>query len=211
MASADSAGASEKACCWSITINNPTEEDLTLWEGLKGLHWVREVSGQIEKGEEGTPHLQGCLKTLSVRFSQVKKQLPRAHIEKAKNPAALARYVVKEDTRVSPIPTARVATAAHLQTAIYQTLLYNGRRYFPNWLVSQDDFLINVDRHQEEIKEHWEKILDDNVSELIREGYYGIEFAIANPQIRLAFKKYLPDILYRTHNVSLTQSRSEAQ
>lgn len=204
----ESATNSKKSCCWSITINNPTQDDFVAWEALKGLHWVREVIGQVEKGEEGTTHIQGCLKTLSVRFSQVKKHLPRAHIEPARNEKALEKYVVKEDTRVSQIATAKVATASHLQKAIYSTLYYNGRDYFPNWSVAQDDFLLNLEANRLQIKSEWERLMDDGVSELIREGYYGIEFVVSNPQVRTAFKKYIVDILYRTHNACRNDSDS---
>lgn len=193
--------AGEKACCWSITINNPTQDDLTAWAGLPGLHWVREVKGQLERGENGTDHIQGCLKTTSVRFAQVKKALPRAHIEIARSPKALEKYVVKEGTRVAPIATTKVATAADLQGAIYQTLYYNGRHYFSTWSVCQEDFIVNVERHKEQILKYWELILDDAVSELIRYGYYGIEFVVSNPQVRTAFRKYLPDIMYRSHGL----------
>jgi len=44
------------------------------------------------------------VKTPQVRFSAVKKAFPRAHIEVARNPAALATYVSKEETRVGQLP-----------------------------------------------------------------------------------------------------------
>lgn len=199
MATPASEASGHRASCWSITINNPTEDDLVAWRSLSGLHWVREVTGQMEQGENGTPHLQGCLKTAQVRFAQVKKALPRAHIEVARNVQALQSYVVKEDTRIAPIAAVRVATAADLQRTIYNTLLWEGSNYFDTW----DDtvsFVINVQNHRDTIRRFWEILLDEAVYRLIREGYYGIEFVVSNPQIRNAFKKYLPDILYRTHH-----------
>lgn len=189
----------EKGVCWSITINNPTAEDFSQWDSLKGLHWVREVTGQIEKGENGTPHIQGCLKTLSVRFSQVKKALPRAHIEKARSQAALERYVAKADTRVSSLPRTKVATQAEVQDYVLTIAL----RYCYDWkqadpLDTNELDLIQSCRAQ--IKQNWETILDEAVEALIYQGYYGVEFVVSNPQIRMAFKKYLPAILYRTYN-----------
>lgn len=44
------------------------------------------------------------VKTPQVRFSAVKKLFPRGHIEIARNPAALATYVGKEETRVGQLP-----------------------------------------------------------------------------------------------------------
>lgn len=189
----------DKGVCWSITINNPTAEDLQQWESLSGLHWVREVTGQIEKGENGTPHIQGCLKTQSVRFSQVKKALPRAHIEKARSQAALERYVVKEDTRLAALSKVKIATQAEVQTyclAIALRYCYNWKQADP--LDTNELDLLSSCRSQ--IKCHWETILDEAVETLIYQGYYGVEFVVSNPQIRTAFKKYLPAILYRTYN-----------
>ena len=82
-------------------MNNPTSADRTptLPPG-----WT--LSGQEEVGKEGTPHLQLMLKcSRTERFSAVKKVFPRAHIEAARQPAALAAYVQKEDTRVDEFKT----------------------------------------------------------------------------------------------------------
>lgn len=192
---------SDKSCCWSITINNPTAEDFQQWESLKGQPWVRSVSGQIEKGEqEETPHLQGMVKTLSVRFSQVKKALSRAHIEKARNEAALAKYVAKEETRVSTLPKVKVAT----QIEVQQYCLTVTLSWCYHWLEIEDPSSIEdtelLSRCETQIRENWENILDDAVNSLILQGYYGVEFVVSNPQVRTAFKKYLPAIMYRTLN-----------
>lgn len=90
----------DRARYWSITINNPTEEEYKFPLPAK---W--KLNGQLERGEDtGTLHYQGMLNTAeTVRFSAVKKAFPRAHIEAAKNPAALAKYVQKEETRVSEV------------------------------------------------------------------------------------------------------------
>lgn len=87
-----------RGTCWSITINNPTADDMspTLPAGWK-------LVGQMEKGEEGTLHYQGMLTTNQVRFSAVKKVFSRAHIELAKNRKGLEKYVHKPETRVSEV------------------------------------------------------------------------------------------------------------
>lgn len=153
------------------------------------------------KGEqEETPHLQGMVKTLSVRFAQLKKALPRAHIEKARNEVALAKYVAKEETRVSALPKVKVATQIEVQQYALTVALGYCNRWcnYPDPLTINDDELLS--RCGPQIKESWEPILDEAVNLLIYQGYYGVEFVVSNPQVRTAFKKYLPAILYRTLN-----------
>lgn len=93
-----------RATCWSLTINNPTKSDEEWIQQARQKGW--QVEGQLEKGKEGTEHYQLMVKTPQVRFSAVKKQFPRAHIEIARNPAALAQYVAKEETREADLPKA---------------------------------------------------------------------------------------------------------
>jgi len=89
---------------WSVTINNPTGDDEELIALARQAGW--RVEGQLEKGEAGTPHYQLAVKSPGqVRFSAVKKRFPRAHIEAAREPSALKKYVVKEETRVAQLPT----------------------------------------------------------------------------------------------------------
>lgn len=90
----------QRASTWSLTINNPTESDtnVTLPAGWK-------LEGQYEVGENETRHFQGMLSTPQCRFSSVKKLFPRAHIEVARNRAALKTYVHKDDTRVGDFAT----------------------------------------------------------------------------------------------------------
>lgn len=196
---------SDKCCNWSITINNPTDDDYKQWESLKGLHWVKEVVGQLEKGEqEQTPHLQGMIKTQSVRFAQLKKALPRAHIEPARNPIALKQYVQKEDTRVASVPTAKVASQQDVQETILMILEQNG--YYKTW-DHKKEWIDNFNAHRYLIQKDWESLLDTAVRKLILDGYYGIEFVMANPQIRTAFKKYLPEIIYRTWHAGMEAER----
>lgn len=202
-----SVASDQKSCCWSVTINNPTPDDFQQWESLKSAHWVREVSGQIEKGDqEQTPHLQGMVRTLSVRFSQVKKALPRAHIEAARSPGALARYVAKEDTRVAALPTVRVATQADVQRALLKEIRENPN--FDKYEWNGYYFLDFLATKGWKIEKDWEYWTDRAVNRLIREGYYGVEFVMSNPQVRTAFKKYFVAILYRTYN-ALPQDQQE--
>jgi len=120
---------------WSITLNNPTEEEMLRWRTATELHWVKEAKGQLERGESGTLHLQGMLVTEKVRWTQLKKIFPRAHLEIAKNVNALARYVSKDETRVLALatqvaPVRRVITPQMLQASlaecVYDRILHKG-------------------------------------------------------------------------------------
>lgn len=188
-----------KSSYWSITINNPTEDDFIRWEGLKGEKWVKKVMGQLEKGENGTPHIQGMLNTDSVRFAQIKRVLPRAHIEVAKKPAALERYVQKEDTRLAPIQTTRVATQADIQRECLSLALSDYQRHNMRAPNTQDEFYNWMTSHSVQYRPWAESLLDASVKKLVREGYYGIEFVMCNPQVRLAFKKYFCEIVIREY------------
>jgi len=90
----------DRASWWSITINNPTDEDRKELKSENWPSWVKRFDGQEEVGKDGTLHIQGALNTAQVRFSAVKGWLKRAHIEAAKDKLALLKYVAKSDTAV---------------------------------------------------------------------------------------------------------------
>lgn len=85
--------------CWSITINNYTDNDILLWESV--MERASSASGQTEIGKNGTPHIQAfAYFNNGIRFSTLRKLLgERAHIEKARNINALRNYVLKNETR----------------------------------------------------------------------------------------------------------------
>lgn len=88
-----------RASYWLVTINNPTPEDRqTLREPAD---FCKQLWYQDEVGENGTLHIQLCINSTQVRFSQVKEWLPRAHIEAARNSQACKNYCKKSDTSVS--------------------------------------------------------------------------------------------------------------
>lgn len=63
---------------WCYTINNFTEEDRN---GLRALKCSYNVFG-YERGDEGTPHLQGYVQLATQKtLSAMKKIMPRAHLE----------------------------------------------------------------------------------------------------------------------------------
>jgi len=200
-----------KASCWSITINNPTDDDHAQWENLKTLPWVKLVSGQLEQGENDTPHIQGMIQTEYGRFfEKLKQALPRAHIEIAKNKFALTNYVAKQDTRIGTVPQyERPATRIATQKDIQRMLLFLVKciapsKYPERWNASEsyEDFLI---AHGWMVKRDADFWIDTVVSRLIQDGYYGVEFVMANNQVRGAFKRYLNDILLREYHAENSQ------
>jgi Putative viral replication protein. len=74
------------------------KEYLGLWHA-KGA--ARYVNGQVEKGKEGTIHIQYYLNfENSVRLSQLKKHCPKSHFEPVGKDNGASAYAMKEDTRV---------------------------------------------------------------------------------------------------------------
>lgn len=85
---------------WSLTIYDPGEYSLfTNKESFP--NWVKRTAGQQEKcPTTGKLHWQCMLHTEQVRFSSVKKWMPTAHIELARNKNALEQYVSKAESAV---------------------------------------------------------------------------------------------------------------
>lgn len=173
-----------KSCCWSITINNPTTDDYQKVALLQTHKWVKEWKGQLEKGKEGTEHIQGMLKTEHIRFTQVKKALPRAHIEVARNAIALNQYVEKTDTRIGTIEGYKPMTPKEF----YQALL-------------------TTPRDPEEENLHF---CDRVAKKAIENGAVGLEYWISNPNIRSALKNFLSSILIREDASTQDQLPQEA-
>lgn len=74
--------------CWSMTINNPSEEMMVLVRN-PNQDYIRQLIWTAEEGEEGTPHIQGYLKLIKQqRMSFVKKLYPSAHFQ----PVSAAEY-----------------------------------------------------------------------------------------------------------------------
>jgi len=175
----------ERATAWSVTINNPTAKDEEEIALARQKGW--RVEGQKERGENGTEHYQLLLKTPQVRFSAVKKTFSRAHIEVARNVAALETYVHKEDTR----------TGVLLQTSDKYPSLSKLWDLFTEWLEQHPKY-----RHDQWLDiygEEWLPVFDRFVCDKIEEGYH-IETLAVNPQIRSSIKNYGYSIIIRSKN-----------
>jgi hypothetical protein len=86
---------------WCFTLNNPTVDIEALYDPTIMSYFV----GQLEKGTEGTPHIQGYLIFKSnKRLTGCKKVIPEAHWERRKGTHEHARsYCMKEDTSEGPV------------------------------------------------------------------------------------------------------------
>lgn len=72
-----------KARRWCFTLNNYTEDEYATLLTIFGAKNWKYIIGR-EKGELGTPHLQGYIETNTVRFSTLKNINNRIHWEQAK-------------------------------------------------------------------------------------------------------------------------------
>jgi len=184
---------SDRATCWSVTINNPVKNDEEFIAAARQKGW--KVDGQLEKGENGTPHYQLIVRTPQVRFSAVKKAFPRAHIEVARNPTALASYVKKSETREGELPKteSKFPTQAAYFKMVVEVLydvdkdlridFTDGSWYRENRKVDQDQRLLDA--------------LDEATRYLILRGYH-VETLAVNPQTRSAWKKFGMEIIRRS-------------
>ena len=183
---------SDRATCWSVTINNPGKNDEEFIAAARQKGW--KVDGQLEKGENGTPHYQLIVRTPQVRFSAVKKAFPRAHIEIARNPEALASYVKKSETREGELP--KTESKYPTQSAYFKMVTeelyavdkdlridFTCAQWYRSRKVDQEQRLLDA--------------LDEATSILIRRGYH-VETLAVNPQTRSAWKKFGMDIIHRS-------------
>lgn len=186
----------QRATCWSLTINNPTADDEEQINLARQKGW--KVEGQLEKGEEGTPHYQMKVTTPQVRFSALKKAFPRGHIEVCRDPVALGKYVTKEATRLAELPTGQAAypSLSRFWELIYQHYNTEDR---DGW-----DCLSLEDRatfYDEILDEEFTRtplvVLDRATRTLIANGYH-VESLAANPSTRSMWKLYARELIARS-------------
>jgi len=191
----------ERASCWSITINNPNVEE---YERVLPPSW--KLQGQLEKGAEGTLHYQGMLKTPQVRFSAVKKEFPRAHIEVARSAAALQQYVNKEDTRVASVRS--IPTLFEYQTQIAEK--WNERDFQQRWELRCK----STGKEVPDVNDTAMGYLDSLVAQDIESGMRGVEFISINPLWRSSWLRFWRSIINRQKNFpakSITPNASYLQ
>ena len=164
----------ERASNWSVTLNmkNISQERCEEFiEAAKGLGWG--IEGQIEAGEEGTRHYQLLVKTPQIRFSAVKKVFPTAHIEKARNVAALKAYVHKDETRLEEFKTVENKFVQFKEV----------RDRFFEWIIATCG--PEVETGEYERMRLWDQFIGISITENIECDVIGV-----NPQYRSCIQRY---------------------
>jgi len=184
-----------KATNWSVTINNPTKNDEEYLALARQKGW--KVEGQLEKGENGTPHYQLLVTCKGQqRFTAMKKAFPRAHIEIAKDVDALRKYVNKEETRVAELPVSQ---------ELYPSLQTLWDKFY-DWLELDSNYKefcsMNGDRRL--------RYFDMFIAEMITNGYV-VETMAVNPQIRSCVKMYGREIVIRSKTRRQTEDRQTGE
>lgn len=188
----------ERGNCWSITINNPTEADLS---PMLPAGWRQ--TGQMERGAEGTEHYQGMVTTPQVRFTAVKKVFPRAHIEIARDRHALAAYVSKQETRIKEIEerVSGIPTLFEYQTTIAQ-----------KWNPDKFQELVTKNSGKLKLPEIALMYVDELVADDIMSGVRGVEFIAVNPMWISSWKKFYAYIIKRDgHGPQVSPSSQSPQ
>ncbi len=102
---------------WVFTWNNYTTKNINDLEKLKKCLYLF----QPEIGENGTPHLQGCLLFSNRKsFSQIKQMFPEPHFEPMKYKQKALEYCMKSETKAG----ARYTNIQQYKE-IYDTLEHN--------------------------------------------------------------------------------------
>jgi len=194
---------SDRSIYWSITINNPKEDDEENIATARARGWI--VEGQKEVGSEGTPHYQLAVNTkVQQRFTALKKVFPRGHIEMARNPKALKQYVHKEETRVAELPNSdRYVTSLKRLWELVTDELTSGEAEKRHRVAG--DTLEPYDLAKFDSL----KALDYACDALIRKGYYCIETMAVNPQTRSAWKSFWQALMTRRESDRQTDRQAE--
>lgn len=195
----------DRATCWSLTINNYTPEDINV-----DLPAGWKLMGQPEIGENGTSHAQLMLTTPQVRFSAVKRAFPRAHIEAARNRAALSKYVQKEETRAgeSIVRQSNIPTLFDYQVQIAEK--WDEDEFQRRWHRRVvDPTYYSVDPTPTAMA-----YLDDLVAADVENGMRGVEFIAINPMWRSSWSRFWRSIINRQKKIlakGITQDASVSE
>lgn len=88
---------------WCFTVNNPKKDYAATLQAVLATSKCKRFVFQEEKGDTGTPHLQGYISMKSPnRFSTMQKNVPGAHLEVAKGSyMENFEYCTKSEGRIS--------------------------------------------------------------------------------------------------------------
>lgn len=122
----------DKATWWSITTFDEGEQKYIADGTYPGF--VFKIHGGLEKcPETNRIHFQGALQCKSQqRFSAIKKMLPKAHIEAARNGEALRKYAMKDATAIEQKQVRKNETPYYTMEMIMRLLAITPIRYGPH-------------------------------------------------------------------------------
>ena len=164
--------------CYSVVINNPTDTDKEQIESARALGW--RVVGQLEKGDNGTPHYQLCI-TAPVEWKQMKSHFKRANIQEAEDPEALEKYCTKKATRVLDLTNVKPKSKKREQYSsadFYNDVFQEIHEQFAE---ASDELVKNVSNLL---------TYDLAVNQLILQSGYDIAVRATRPDVRSAYRKY---------------------
>lgn len=164
--------------CYSVVINNPTDTDKAQIDAATQAGW--RVVGQLEKGDNGTPHYQLCV-TAPVEWKTMKSHFTRANIQEAEDPEALEKYCTKKATRVLDLTNVKPKSKKREQYSsadFYNDVFHEA--YEQNG--EGTDELINKDNNLQ--------TYDAAVNQLILQNGYDIAVRATRPDVRSAYRKY---------------------
>jgi len=191
----------EQYTYWSVTINNPDENDYLIVRNpnskyIREMVWTPEVGG-----EEGTPHIQGWVR-LQRNQSQafMKKLYPRAHLKPCRKDdynENCFRYAQKNDETTAgnhhivlndPLPAS--------DTILYQVLERSW-----DWLVETDkniaDFLMHEGVYDVIQRLNLKQLRTDATERIMISEKSGLEKIFVSPVYEKMKSKYWREILYR--------------
>lgn len=204
---------SDRHTCWSVTQQVESEDEAKAFmEQPVPPGW--KLVGQLETAPTtGKLHCQLMLKTPQLRFSSIKKQFPRAHIEAARDKQALALYVKKEDTRVAALqqpstPTIwefnmLVADAVDLNELDRHILISRGKdiENHPDAIYVEREWTLTDHIYKSAKPKEILDYIDKVVARMILSGVRGAEYMGVNPMFRSAWTKYGITLIERTENL----------
>lgn len=196
-----------KGSFWMMTINNPTQDEIALSNKPTDPRW--NTDGQLERGENGTVHLQFRLHTHQCRGTEVKRMYPRAHIELCRNEHASKRYCEKEETRVSPLATSQVTPHSALniftaQSAICKALIKRDlEAEYDAELVKISNLTLTVDKAERvkklgDVNRYVSDQVKIEVKRKIEDGENLWEIIASNPMWHNSWLAFGPSILKRS-------------
>lgn len=177
---------------WLFTLNNYSDKELaTIDTEIQRYSYIY----GFEIGEQNTPHLQGFIKAKNpIKFSTLKKMMPRAHLEKAVNTTmANVKYCMKDGNFKTNIDVSQYETRVEkILKAEYNNITWK------NW---QNNILSLIKSKPDNRKIHWYYDYTGNIGK----SYLFKYICLTNNNIIIADGK--KDNIFNQINTLLTNNK----